>query len=186
MPTNCQLPLLSLACRSFHHVMQHPQHRHLRAAPGAKVPLRCTCPRARARLPAVIWDTLKAACETPDFDTAKVLIESAGIIVASSDMTICYDERGARPGAGRCRCCCLACMHAAHEPCTEEVQLCRSGPVYQPRVAAGASQQQATAQHTRQRVCREYMHALCPPSPLLASWAACAPPPPPLFLPDSP
>jgi hypothetical protein len=44
---------------------------------------------------AVIWDALKAACEA-DMDTAKLIIESAGIIVASKDMTICYDERGVR------------------------------------------------------------------------------------------
>lgn len=42
---------------------------------------------------AVIWDALKAACEA-DMDTAKVILDSAGIIVASEDMSICYDERG--------------------------------------------------------------------------------------------
>ncbi|KXZ42686.1 hypothetical protein GPECTOR_124g486 [Gonium pectorale] len=40
-----------------------------------------------------IWDALKAACEA-DPDTCKLLIESAGIIVAAPDMTVCYDERG--------------------------------------------------------------------------------------------
>ncbi len=43
---------------------------------------------------AVIWDALKAACEA-DFETAKIIIESAGIIVAAPDMTVMYDERGA-------------------------------------------------------------------------------------------
>lgn len=42
---------------------------------------------------AVIWDALKAACEA-DQETCKLIIESAGIIVAAPDMTICYDERG--------------------------------------------------------------------------------------------
>ncbi|GFR42931.1 hypothetical protein Agub_g3829 [Astrephomene gubernaculifera] len=42
-----------------------------------------------------IWDALKAACEA-DQDTCRLLIESAGIIVAAHDMTVCYDERGAK------------------------------------------------------------------------------------------
>jgi hypothetical protein len=44
-------------------------------------------------LPAVIWDALKAACEA-DLETARAILDSAGVIVASADMTICYDERG--------------------------------------------------------------------------------------------
>jgi hypothetical protein len=43
-----------------------------------------------------IWDALKAVCETEDMETAKLIIESAGIIMASPDMTMCYDERGAK------------------------------------------------------------------------------------------
>jgi hypothetical protein len=43
----------------------------------------------------VIWDALRAATEA-DLATAKVILESAGVIVASEDMTICYDERGAK------------------------------------------------------------------------------------------
>eukprot|EP00775_Hariotina_reticulata_P000939 gene939-1265_t len=35
----------------------------------------------------VMWDALKAACEA-DLATARVIIESAGIIVARPDMTI--------------------------------------------------------------------------------------------------
>ncbi|KAJ9529026.1 hypothetical protein QJQ45_007092 [Haematococcus lacustris] len=46
-------------------------------------------------LTAVIWDALKAACET-DVETAKLIIDSAGIIVAAPDMHICYDELGAK------------------------------------------------------------------------------------------
>ena len=41
-----------------------------------------------------IWDALKAACEAPDMETTRLLIESAGIIVSTRDMTTCYDERG--------------------------------------------------------------------------------------------
>ncbi|KAJ9528947.1 hypothetical protein QJQ45_000510 [Haematococcus lacustris] len=43
----------------------------------------------------LIWDALKAACET-DVETAKLIIDSAGIIVAAPDMHICYDELGAK------------------------------------------------------------------------------------------
>jgi hypothetical protein len=42
---------------------------------------------------AVIWDALKAAC-VADLATAKVILESAGVVVASDNMTVCYDERG--------------------------------------------------------------------------------------------
>jgi Ubiquitin-binding domain len=41
----------------------------------------------------LIWDALKAAAEA-DLGTAKLIIDSAGIIVSASDMTVCYDERG--------------------------------------------------------------------------------------------
>ena len=41
-----------------------------------------------------IWDALKAVCEAEDMETAKLIIEASGIIIASSDMTICYDEKG--------------------------------------------------------------------------------------------
>jgi hypothetical protein len=55
----------------------------------------CTAPRLTARpdLPAVIWDALKAATDA-DIDTVRIIIESAGIVVARPDMTLCYDERG--------------------------------------------------------------------------------------------
>ncbi|GIL51983.1 hypothetical protein Vafri_7947 [Volvox africanus] len=42
-----------------------------------------------------IWDALKAACEAEP-ETCKLLVESAGIIVAAADMSVCYDERGAK------------------------------------------------------------------------------------------
>ena len=44
----------------------------------------------------MIWDALKATCEAPDPETARLIIESAGIIIGKSDMTVCYDERGAQ------------------------------------------------------------------------------------------
>ncbi|KAF5835162.1 ubiquitin domain-containing protein 2-like protein [Dunaliella salina] len=44
----------------------------------------------------VIWDALKAAAETEDMESVKLILESAGIIVNTTDMTICYDERGAK------------------------------------------------------------------------------------------
>ena len=43
---------------------------------------------------AVIWDALKAAVES-DLETAKLIIDSAGIVVGPPDLTVCYDERGA-------------------------------------------------------------------------------------------
>ncbi len=42
----------------------------------------------------MIWDALKAACES-DLQTAKLILDSAGVVVASDDMSVCYDERGA-------------------------------------------------------------------------------------------
>lgn len=43
----------------------------------------------------VIWDTLKAVAET-DLQQGKVLLETAGIIVAATDMSVFYDELGKR------------------------------------------------------------------------------------------
>ena len=40
-----------------------------------------------------IWDALRAAAET-DLALAQTIVDSAGIIVSNSDMTLCYDERG--------------------------------------------------------------------------------------------
>ncbi|XP_073008127.1 uncharacterized protein [Typha latifolia] len=42
-----------------------------------------------------IWDALRAAVEA-DLNLAQAIVDSAGIIVSSADMTICYDERGAK------------------------------------------------------------------------------------------
>lgn len=67
--------------------------------------VRCVCHEAQADahlfvpwavippVPAVIWDALKAACEA-DLETARTILDSAGVIVAAADMSICYDERG--------------------------------------------------------------------------------------------
>ncbi|KAG1677614.1 hypothetical protein FOA52_010395 [Chlamydomonas sp. UWO 241] len=43
-----------------------------------------------------IWDALKGALAVEDTETMRLIIESAGIVVASTDLTICYDERGAK------------------------------------------------------------------------------------------
>mmetsp|Transcript_43850 Transcript_43850/g.82012 ORF Transcript_43850/g.82012 Transcript_43850/m.82012 type:complete len:145 (-) Transcript_43850:691-1125(-) len=42
-----------------------------------------------------IWQALKATTEV-DRDMKLQIIESAGIIVQSADMTVCYDERGVK------------------------------------------------------------------------------------------
>ncbi|KAD4982473.1 hypothetical protein E3N88_19144 [Mikania micrantha] len=42
-----------------------------------------------------IWDALQAAAEA-DITLAQAIIDSAGIIVQKADLTVCYDERGAK------------------------------------------------------------------------------------------
>lgn len=42
-----------------------------------------------------IWDALRAAAEA-DVSLAQTIIDSAGIIVQAPDLTVCYDERGAK------------------------------------------------------------------------------------------
>ncbi|XP_038722543.1 ubiquitin domain-containing protein 2-like [Tripterygium wilfordii] len=42
-----------------------------------------------------IWDALRAAAEA-DLDLAQAIVDSAGVIVRSDDLTLCYDERGAK------------------------------------------------------------------------------------------
>ncbi|PKU83371.1 ubiquitin domain-containing protein 2 [Dendrobium catenatum] len=42
-----------------------------------------------------IWDALRAAAES-DVNLAQTIVDSAGIILANTDMTTCYDERGAK------------------------------------------------------------------------------------------
>ncbi|KAL5997767.1 hypothetical protein ACLOJK_008697 [Asimina triloba] len=39
-----------------------------------------------------IWDALRAAAEA-DLNLAQAIVDSAGVIVTSADMTTCYDER---------------------------------------------------------------------------------------------
>lgn len=41
-----------------------------------------------------IWEALRAATEA-DLTLAQAIVDSAGVIVQSADLTICYDERGA-------------------------------------------------------------------------------------------
>ncbi|OIV92462.1 hypothetical protein TanjilG_02225 [Lupinus angustifolius] len=43
-----------------------------------------------------IWDALRAAAEADDLSLAQAIVDSAGVIVQSSDLTVCYDERGAK------------------------------------------------------------------------------------------
>lgn len=40
-----------------------------------------------------IWDALRAAAEA-DITLAQLIVDSAGIIVQSEDLSTCYDERG--------------------------------------------------------------------------------------------
>lgn len=42
-----------------------------------------------------IWDALHAASEA-EMSFAQAIVDSAGIIVISEDMSTCYDERGAK------------------------------------------------------------------------------------------
>lgn len=42
-----------------------------------------------------IWTALKAACSAEDMETTKLILEAAGVIVSKSDLSVCYDERGA-------------------------------------------------------------------------------------------
>ncbi|KAL3821266.1 hypothetical protein ACJIZ3_007171 [Penstemon smallii] len=42
-----------------------------------------------------IWDALRAAAEA-DLTLAQTILDSAGIIVHNPDLTVCFDERGAR------------------------------------------------------------------------------------------
>lgn len=44
--------------------------------------------------PAVVWDALRAAAEA-DLATARLIVSSAGIVVSSPDLTLCYDVKGA-------------------------------------------------------------------------------------------
>jgi hypothetical protein len=37
---------------------------------------------------------LQAACETPDRELARVIVESAGVRLPRGQLTECYDERG--------------------------------------------------------------------------------------------
>ena len=48
-------------------------------------------------LAAEIWDALRAAA-TADQQTALVILDTAGIIRSSDDLSVCYDERGDAPG----------------------------------------------------------------------------------------
>ncbi|KAL8140520.1 hypothetical protein V2J09_006541 [Rumex salicifolius] len=42
-----------------------------------------------------IWEALQAAAEA-EITLAQTIIDSAGVIVENTDLTVCYDERGAK------------------------------------------------------------------------------------------
>ncbi|KAF5197083.1 Ubiquitin domain-containing protein [Thalictrum thalictroides] len=42
-----------------------------------------------------IWDALRGAAEV-ELSLAQAIVDSAGVIVSSADLTTCYDERGAK------------------------------------------------------------------------------------------
>ncbi|KAJ7555279.1 hypothetical protein O6H91_05G029800 [Diphasiastrum complanatum] len=42
-----------------------------------------------------IWDALRAAAEA-DLSLAQAIVDSAGVIVTTDDLSTCYDERGAK------------------------------------------------------------------------------------------
>lgn len=58
-----------------------------------------------------IWTALKAACEAEDPDTAKLIMDAAGVIIKKWPSE-CYDERGGH--RLRIRCCLLAAQLVAH------------------------------------------------------------------------
>ncbi|CAA6671488.1 unnamed protein product [Spirodela intermedia] len=43
-----------------------------------------------------IWDALRAATEASDLIHAQLIVECAGIILSTADMSTCYDERGTK------------------------------------------------------------------------------------------
>ncbi|KAJ6423491.1 hypothetical protein OIU84_024449 [Salix udensis] len=42
-----------------------------------------------------IWDALQAAAEA-ELALAQAIVDSAGVIIQNADLTVCYDERGAK------------------------------------------------------------------------------------------
>jgi hypothetical protein len=52
-----------------------------------------------------MWDALKAASEllrAGDPTTARLVLDSAGIVVARADLSVCFDERGAKYDLPNC------------------------------------------------------------------------------------
>lgn len=72
----------------------------------------------------MIWDALKSASEV-DIQSAAVILDAAEIIVASSDMSLCYDQKGASVHVlGKvedewiaCGCLVWGCESALHANC---------------------------------------------------------------------
>ncbi|XP_020551291.1 ubiquitin domain-containing protein 2 isoform X2 [Sesamum indicum] len=57
--------------------------------------LECYMPRSATSQLNEIWDALRAAAEA-DLSLAQAIVDSAGVIVQNPDLTVCYDERGAK------------------------------------------------------------------------------------------
>ena len=43
-----------------------------------------------------IWDVLKAAVNAPDIETARLYVETAGIIASTPHLTVVFDETGVK------------------------------------------------------------------------------------------
>lgn len=52
-----------------------------------------TCTHISNGFSAEIWDALRAAAEA-EISLAQLIVDSAGVIVTSEDLSTCYDERG--------------------------------------------------------------------------------------------
>ncbi|PRW57718.1 ubiquitin domain-containing 1-like [Chlorella sorokiniana] len=89
----------------------------------------------------VIWDALRAACDA-DVATARTILESADIIVAAPDMSVCYDVQGRKYELPRYVIC--APTNLIHEggkgsSALRSTSGVSGGAVELPAVAAGAA-----------------------------------------------
>lgn len=105
--TASDLLLCSAHCRRCSHIMAatevsparvllHSLTRTLGQPPQLPPPRHIFRLCVLSRCPAVIWDAIKAACEADDMATTRLILETAGVIVAKPDLTVMYDERGVR------------------------------------------------------------------------------------------
>lgn len=65
-----------------------------------------------------IWDALRAAAEA-ELAFAQTIVDSAGVIVQSADLTICYDERGVKSLLLFYFLCICKSTHAHTHTCTQ-------------------------------------------------------------------